>query len=281
MAELTGIQWCHHSFNPWWGCVEVSPGCDHCYARQDARRYGHLVWGRDAGRRFFGDGHWSEPLRWDRNAGAAGERRRVFCASMADVGEERDDAVGRQMDEARQRLWRVIAGSPRLDWLLLTKRPAGLRRLLPPEIASLPNVWPGVTVERADYTWRIDELLELPCAGRRWISYEPALGPVDFERWLSRPLGTPPALAWVLVGGESGPGARPFAVTWARDVLAQCRAAGVSCFVKQLGTRPFDSDPTESGRSLPVKLRDRRGGDPAEWPADLRVREYPRRLAGG
>ncbi len=105
MGEQTSIGWCHHTFNPWWGCVEVSPACDHCYARVWAAFTGHAVWGKDAPRRFFGDEHWDEPFRWNRKAQGAGERRRVFCASMADVFEERSDALGQQLITARARLW--------------------------------------------------------------------------------------------------------------------------------------------------------------------------------
>src|SRR5262245_40013414 len=135
MAEQTAIAWCHATFNPWWGCVEVSPGCDNCYARDLAKIYGPRVWGKDAPRRFFGPKHWQEPLRWNAKAEAAGERRRVFCASMADVFEERDDQIGRFLAAERFKLWNLIAATPWLDWLLLTKRPAGMRRLLPKEIA--------------------------------------------------------------------------------------------------------------------------------------------------
>ena len=91
MGGQTLIEWCDCTFNPWWGCVEVSPECDHCYARTWARFTGHAIWGADAPRRLFSDKHWREPLAWDRAAAKAGERRRVFCASMADVLEERDE----------------------------------------------------------------------------------------------------------------------------------------------------------------------------------------------
>jgi Protein of unknown function (DUF5131) len=105
------------------------------------------VRGKDAPRHFFGDAHCNEPGTWNRKAREARERRRVFCTSMADVFADRDDAGGRQMDEARRRLW-VLIGTPHLDWLLLTKRPAGMHRMLPRKLAALLNVWPEVTVER-------------------------------------------------------------------------------------------------------------------------------------
>jgi protein gp37 len=269
VGQKTGIEWCHHTFNPWWGCVEVSPGCDQCYAREWATRYGHLVWGKDALRRFFDDRHWGEPMRWDRKTREAGEHRRVFCASMADLFEERDDEIGRRLDRERDRLWAVIAATSSLDWMLLTKRPAGMRRLLPREIAALPNVWPGVTVESADYAWRVEELHRIECAGPRWASYEPALGPVDFTHWLQSGV-----LFWVVVGGESECAARPFDVAWARSTVGQWQAMRRAVFVKQLGRRPVLD-------GVPLKLRDRKGGDWTEWPEDLRVREFPTRPAGG
>ena len=223
MGERTAIAWCHHSFNPWWGCVEVSPACDHCYARDFAARTAPGLWGTDARRRFFGDRHWNEPLRWSRRAEKAGERRRVFCASMADVLEERGDVVGRELDQARQRLWLTVANTPWLDWLLLTKRPQNYRRLVPREILELPSVWPGTTVESGGYAWRAAHLEALSCAGPRWVSYEPMLGP----------LAPMPAIVWYIVGGESGRARRPMELAWLASFASECRRRGVPIFVKQ------------------------------------------------
>lgn len=175
----------------------------------------------------------------------------------------------------------------------------------------LPNVWLGVSVEdQATADERIPHLLACPAAVR-WVSYEPAIERVDFGL-----LGTLPAdmtggayvmvhqrLHWIVVGGESGPGARPFDLAWARSTIAQCREADVACFVKQLGAQPVDSNrsaihdahgiaaqsldhdeaerlaPGYAGgrvvRPAPVRIRDRKGGDMRAWPEDLRVREYP------
>src|SRR5262249_52187386 len=229
MGFVTTISWCHHTFNPWWGCTEVSPACDHCYARLEAKRYGHPVWGSEAPRLVLGGATWRDPAKGTRRAQHDGIRRRVFCASMADVLEERDDVVGRELDRARQRLWDVIASTGQLDWLLLTKRPAGYRRLLPREILARPNVWPGVTVETHEYFWRWAEVAELVCAGPRWVSYEPALGPLD--------LGQFSGLGWIIIGGESGPVSREFRVEWLRTALAQARALGIPVFYKQAGAR--------------------------------------------
>jgi len=246
MGERTAIAWCHHTFNPWWGCVEVSPACDHCYAREYAARMSPGLWGKDAPRRFFGDPHWDEPFRWNRRAEKLGERRRVFCASMADVLEDRADAVGRELGRARQRLWFTIANTPWLDWLLLTKRPQNYHRLVPVEILQLANVWPGTTVESTEYAWRAGYLEVLACAGPRWVSYEPMLGPLT-------PL---PAIRWYIVGGESGESVRPLKIAWLRTFVTYCRAGGIPVFVKQDSAR--------------------RAGQQGRIPDELWIQEFPR-----
>jgi protein gp37 len=154
----------------------------------------------------------------------------------------------------------------------------------------LKNVWLGVSAEdQATADERIPLLLQTPAAVR-WVSYEPALGLVDFRRWLG---GRIPAdlaiedqaamwgrdgIGWIVVGGESGPGARPFDLAWARSTVQQCRAASVPVFCKQLGARPIynlgDGHRPEA-RVREIQLRDRKGADMAEWPEDLRVREFP------
>jgi len=225
------------------------------------------------------------------------------------------------MADVRERLWQLIRDTPHLDWLLLTKRPENWRKCWPlrpvPGHVSrnegdgkrrerFPNVWLGVSVEdqaRADE--RIPRLLETPAAVR-FISAEPLLGPVDLTRliyrgeWLN-PLDTAnnmaaPLIDWVIVGGESGPGARPCYLPHVQGLVDQCRAAGVACFVKQLGSRPvlphdracYDDPGPGHGRpglicdgSHPLRLRDPKGGDSAEWPVSLRVREFPTSLAAG
>lgn len=282
MGVQTSIPWAHHTFNPWWGCVEVSPACDHCYARVVARRVGWTVWGKDADRRFFGEDHWHAPFQWHRAAERAGVRRRVFCASMADLGEQRSDAVGHQLERLRERLWFVILNTPALDWLLLTTRPALYRGLVPRQVLERPNVWPGVTVESPAYLWRAEELIRVRCAGPRWVSYEPALEPIDVAPVIRD-------LAWIVVGGESGPKARPFDIDWAYDVIRVCRAAGAAPYVKQLGSHPvrgrvlYGMGPwgpaKEDEVEERIRLRDPKGENPAEWPEDLRVREFPGRRA--
>ena len=176
MGERTAIAWTDHTFNPWWGCERVSPGCQNCYAEAFAKRTGHDVWGKNAGRRFFGDKHWAEPLKWNAAAEAAGEPALVFCSSMADVFEDRPELVPH-----RERLWELIEATPHLIWQLLTKRPWNARVLTRFRyFHGLPdNVWIGTTVEdqqRADE--RIPHLLDIP-ARVRFLSCEPLLGPVE------------------------------------------------------------------------------------------------------
>lgn len=222
MGQNSRIEWTHHTFNPWWGCVKVSPACKHCYAEAWAKRVGQGVWGAKAPRRFFGDRHWQEPLRWNKDAAAQGVRRRVFCASMADVFEPRRD-----LDASRIRLWDLIQRTPHLDWLLLTKRPEEVANLMPwsnwPE-----NVWLGTTVEDAKWAAiRLPHLLALnPVV--RFLSCEPLLGKIDLAPWLED-------LDWVITGGESGGGARPMNLLWARALRDQCASAEVPFFFKQWG----------------------------------------------
>jgi protein gp37 len=222
MAENTKIAWCDHTFNAWWGCDRVSPACDDCYAAAWAHRLGmNNLWLGD--RRFFGDAHWREPLKWARKAN--GTRPRVFTNSMADVFDNHQD-VG----PARWKLWNLIRETPEIDWLLLTKRIGNARRMLPEDWGrSYPNVWLGITVinqEEADRD--IPKLLEVPAAVR-FLSCEPLLGPIDLERSCHALLG----LDWVIVGGESGRKARPMLEQWAQDIRGQCKLAQVAFFMKQ------------------------------------------------
>jgi protein gp37 len=283
MGEGTKIEWTDHTFNPWWGCQRVSPGCEHCYAEAFAKRTGSAVWGPTAPRRFFGDKHWAEPLKWNAAAAKEGVRRRVFCASMADAFEDRPELV-----EPRSRLWALTTETSHLDWLPLTKRPENILDMVPERWRSgfPPNIWMGTTVEDVKRKERIDHLRRVPAAVR-FLSIEPQiedLGAIDLT-----------GIHWVIVGGESGGGARPFDLAWARSLVEQCRAAGVAVFVKQFGDRPVDGEHVtgvyapEDKRSIAaaaslgvpdappnlVMLRTRKGGDMAEWPEELRVRQWP------
>jgi len=230
MAANSKIEWCDHSFNPWLGCTKVSPACDHCYAESWAKRTGagHLWQGE---RRRTSASNWQLPVKWNRQAEAEGRRFRVFCASLADVFD--NQVPGRWRDD----LWHRIEQTPNLDWLLLTKRPQNIAKMLPdprtgtrPWDDGWPNVWLGTTAEDArHYRQRWQHLAAVPAA-LRFLSYEPALDDLgDLD------LGRTGAPNWIIAGGESGPGARPMHPVWVRSVRYQCRIAGVPFFFKQWG----------------------------------------------
>jgi protein gp37 len=297
MGETTSIGWTDATFNPWIGCQRVSPGCVHCYAEHTdtfvriQRAGGRELWGPRGDRHVTSDAYWRKPLAWNRAAEQEGVRRRVFCASLADVFEDRPDLVPH-----RARLFVLIQNTPWLDWLLLTKRPENMVRLAPEDWAdSWPlNVWAGTTVEdqqRADE--RVPQLLNVPAAVR-FLSAEPLLESVNLNNWLSPPafgsMGhysfgpgqpvyragdtgpfsmsvTAETVDWVIVGGESGAKARPFDLAWAYRIVEYCRSANVAVFVKQLGSRPVWHSRFRTAHP--------KGEDWNEWPADLRVRQWP------
>lgn len=276
MSEHTSIGWTDHTFNPWWGCIRVSPGCEHCYAETFAvKRLGLPIWGpaKTTERRFFGDKHWNEPLRWNRKAEQSGGRARVFCASMADVFEDHP-----ALPPHRARLWELIEQTPSLDWQLLTKRPENVMQMVPASWrARFPaNVWLGTSVEdqrRADE--RIPHLLRVP-ARIRFLSCEPLLGPVNLGLVGTLPsdiTGTAYAfvadyLHWIIIGGESGRNARPFDLQWAYDIVRECYETDVACFVKQMGSHSM-----HHGDRVQYTGK---GEDPDEWLPDLRTRQFPR-----
>jgi len=294
MSANSKIEWCDHTFNPWEGCQKVGPGCDHCYAEARNARFagGQAInWGAGAPRRRTTEASWRMPLKWNANAcwfvqcgicGWRGEskgaicggchgcdtqpaRPRVFCASLADVF---DNAVDPGW---RADLFELIAATPNLDWLLLTKRIGNVNGMLAdirhgndPDLSvldmmPLPNVWIGATItSQAEAERDIPKLLAVPAA-KRFLSMEPLLGPVDLTQLLHQPClhahlaGTDPdtgtwecckacdytgisddlGIDWVIVGGESGPNARPMHPDWARSLRDQCVAAGVPFLFKQ------------------------------------------------
>ena len=275
--------------------------------------------------------HLADPLKWTRP-------RRVFVNSMSDLFHEKltDDEIAA--------VFGVMASAPKHTFQILTKRAkrmnewfekfaqgGGASQSIRAALAAgrfvqdkringchgdkiapwpLPNVWLGVSVEHqkaADE--RIDDVIYTPAAVR-FISYEPALGPVDFSKWIpnnergyctvcgcpwayrerktAKSHDCPPgfhdhALHWIIVGGESGPRARPFDIAWARDVAKQCRTAGIACFIKQLGADPHDSSKSGDLESESrIALKDKKGGDTTEWPKDVpRMREFPREQYAG
>jgi protein gp37 len=301
MGEKTGIQWTDHTFNPWWGCEKVSPACKHCYAETFSKRLGLPLWGgADTARRMASEKTWSEPARWNRVAEKAGERRRVFCASMADVFEDRDDLL-----VARARLFRLVTETPALDWMLLTKRPHLVRHMVPASWMAngFPkNVWMGTTVEdQGGAEKRVEHMFDWPCSVL-FLSVEPMLSPIDLtniEPYYVKPehTGKPRSefdpeirldalrghmkgpddmldrhIDLVIVGGESGPKARPFDIDAAARIVADCRSAGVAVFTKQFGER--------WARDSGTHHLNAHGGDPQHWPAGDWPREFPKARKG-
>lgn len=248
MGELSNIAWTKSTFSPWLGCQRVSESCEKCYAESFVTgRMGLQVWGPTA--------PWKLPERWNRKAARTGEFWPVFCSSLADVFEDRRD-----LDAPRARLFDLIERTPALTWQLLTSRPERMVDLAPERWRGgwPANVWAGTTVENQRWADVRIPLLRAVPARVRFLSCEPQLERID---WRGRLAG----IHWLIVGGESGPGARPMDPAWVRDLLAQCRAAGAAPFVKQLG----------SAWARATHARDRAGADPAEWPEWARVREWP------
>ncbi|MBD2033820.1 phage Gp37/Gp68 family protein [Leptolyngbya sp. FACHB-321] len=290
MATNSKIEWTTHTFNPWIGCTEVSPGCAHCYARDMMeRRYHRVQWGAGQPRSRTTADYWKQPARWQRQAQANGQRERVFCASLADW---LDDEV--PIDWLAD-LLKLIETTPHLDWLLLTKRLEhwsdrlqAVSRLTHDDatIASTwlegnapVNVWLGTTVEnQAQAERRVPRLLALP-ATLCFLSCEPLLEAINLLPYLSTVADANGTCAlesnrlhWIICGGESGKEARSFDLQWARSLREQCQTAGVAFFFKQTGAHAIDSS-----QSHPVRrsLQDPKGGNITTLPEDLQVREIP------
>ena len=228
MGENSAIEWTDHTWNPWIGCTRVSQGCVHCYAEALAKRYSKAEWGPTAQRVRTSEANWRKPLQWNRKAEQEGVRRRVFCASLADIFEDND-----QLTDWRKDGFDVMAQTPWLDWLLLTKRPENILDMVPDEwrtVGRWPrNVWTGTTIEHQSVVInRLSELIRVP-APVRFLSCEPLLGPLDLAEWLD-------FISWVIVGGESGQDARgPMHPDWPRSLLHQCQEANVPFLFKQWG----------------------------------------------
>ena len=297
MADRSAIEWCDSTFNPWIGCTKVSPACDHCYAAVStpARALG-VAWGAGEPRHRTSASAWKRPLSWNNrpfvecltcgirgdaesipgwgrkckscgNAGMVPARRRVFCASLADVFDNEIDPAW------RSELFALIQSTPNLDWLLLTKRIGNAAAMLPYfrkdpagrlEQAPIANVWLGATIcnqQEADRD--IPKLLATP-ATIRFVSIEPLLGSIDLTNLAAAdgyasdvlsgyrhdfgvPIADLPArLDWVIAGGESGHNARPMDPNWVYALRNQCEDAGVAFLFKQWGEwHPLERLPIE------------------------------------
>lgn len=250
MVENSKIEWTHHTFNPWIGCQKVGPGCDHCYAEAwDARglQRQETRWGAHAGRTRTSPANWRKPLAWDKAAKSAGERHRVFCASLADVFDKHASIL----PEWRADLWALIKSTPNLDWMLLTKRPGNIAKMLPEDWGrGYRNVWLGCTVVNQEEADRdVPKLFEVPAAVR-FLSMEPLLGPIKIFDNSPGPDPDSLLLNLIIVGGESGPGARPMHQDWVRSLRNQCVAAGAAFHFKQWG----EWGPTERSDEIDARI---------------------------
>lgn len=229
--EGTGISWAALTFNPWLGCQKVSPACDHCYAEELCGARLNVQWGPHADRRITGEQNWRKPLRWNRIAAEAGVQLTVFCASLADVFDNHRSI----QPWWRTNLGKMIVATPHLTWMLLTKRIGNAREMLEamfPE--GVPaNVAIGISVPNQEEADRdIPRAMALKAGlgiKRLFLSMEPLLGRVDISRYLAVPYG----IDLVIVGGESGRGARSMPDEWAEFLLNQCAYRGVRFHFKQ------------------------------------------------
>lgn len=271
MGKNTSIQWSDHSWNWNYGCSKVSTGCKSCYMFTWAARSG-----RDPEKvTKAAPATFNKPLIWAREGSA-----KVFSCSLGDFFHEGADAW---RDEA----WNIMLRTPNLTYQVLTKRPERMLQHLP-SVGAMPlswdakyptwpwpNIWLGTSVEnQAMAEKRIPELLKVP-ATVHWLSCEPLLGPLDLSKWLRGFT----RVDWVVIGGESdqlGEKGRPCDVKWLADIVKQCTNAGVAVFTKQLGSHPYQSPEQDGGTGFFLPIKDHHGGDPAEWPEALRVREFPK-----
>lgn len=220
--ENSPIAWTMHTFNPWIGCCEVSPACDNCYAAAwDSRFEGGKRWGPHAPRRRTAESTWAQPLKWDRKAATLGIRHRVFCASLADVFDNHRSIP----DLWRRDLWALIAATPNLDWLLLTKRPQNIGKYKW-WLRSCKNIWLGATVENQEEAGRRIPHLTRHDEAVTFLSCEPLLGPLDLTQWIGD-------IDWVITGGENARDYRSAEVDWYRSLRDQCSIASVPFLFKQ------------------------------------------------
>lgn len=233
MAMNSKIEWCDHTFNPWIGCTKVSPACDNCYAEalMDTR-YGRVTWGAGEDRSRTAPSTWRQPRKWNRDARESGKPVFVFCSSLADVFDNEVD------ERWRFDLFKLIEETPHLTWLLLTKRIGNVKRMTDPMRGYRilpPNVAIGATMaNQEEYDrdrMKLDEVKLFANVRFTFGSFEPLLGPVILDK---------NAPDWIIVGGESGPNARPMNLDWARSLRRQSADLGRVFNFKQVGGRGAD-----------------------------------------
>lgn len=267
MAETTNINWCDSTFNAWIGCARISAGCERCYAESDQDNFrGRVKWGIHGTRSVTSYTYWRQALKWNRDAEKEGKRRSVFCSSLSDVfekwdgqvidhkqnplwwseygnyfdaddiptfshhTEKKDGDVPLTLNIIRKELCKLIERTPWLDWLFLTKRTDLVMGMVPEHWKEKfpDNVWMGTTLEQQKEDWRIDYLKKIP-ARIRFLSCEPLVSVVDLK------LKGITGISWVICGGESGSGARPMHINWARTLRDQCKEANIPFLFKQWG----------------------------------------------
>ena len=264
MGKDSKIGWTTHTFNPWWGCYKVGPGCANCYAQTMAHRWRFNIWGQYTDRRLMSDSTWAKPFKWHEQANGAEDKITVFCGSMCDVFEQHANPEwAATLDTQRKRLWDMISATTDLTWLILTKRTSAIAGLMPTTLGEhimADNVWLGGSVsnqaEMRDICEPLDKLRET-----RGIPYF-----LSVEPMLSKVRLGPFNPNWVIIGGESGHNARPFNANHALDLMYQdCEPRGIPVFMKQLGSHVARS----------ARLKSALGSDPEEWRDDLRVQQFP------
>jgi len=300
-----GIAWCTETWNPIRGCSRVSEGCRNCYAERVAARFsdpgmpyeGLAIMKDGVGPRWTGvvrlvPKHLEDPLRWTKP-------RVIFVNSMSDFFHEAlaEEDIVKMIDV----MIRALRKQPHI-FQVLTKRPERMREILRKiyPLHMTDGIWWGVSVEdQISADFRIPVLLDTP-ASIRWVSYEPAIGSVDFwearykhDGALVNAFNWGKGVNWIVVGGESGFNARPFDISWARKTVLSCKEVSVPVFVKQLGsnvewdgistpttrwpTRNIGVNAKDTGKgTFKVLLKDKKGGDMDEWPLDLRIRQFPK-----
>ncbi len=241
MAELS-IEWTDATWNPVVGCTVMSPGCTNCYAMRMAARLEAMGMKKYAGltRRSGDRAVWTGKIAVDRKALEAPlawpRSRMVFVNSMADLFHENVPAA------AISEVWDVMRRTPQHVFQVLTKRPDRMAELST-EMPFLPNVWLGTSIENSDYLWRLDALRQTK-ARIRFISFEPLLGPIADVNLVE--------IDWAIVGGESGPRARPMAAQWVHGICDACRKSGTAFFFKQWG----GTNKKRAGRELDGRIWD-------------------------
>jgi protein gp37 len=234
VSQQTGIQWTEATWNPWHGCHKVSPGCDNCYMFTEKKMYG-----QDGDKVVRSKTKFNDPLKWVRSGKPP---KMCFTCSWSDF-------FISEADPWREEAWNIIRKTPGIVYQILTKRAGRIRSCLPPDWGmGYPNVWLGVSVEGQRQRQRLSTLRGIP-AITRFVSFEPL---IDYMDWVD--LG---GIDWAIVGGESGPNARPMDPRWARGILTCCIEQGCSFFMKQMGGKQ------------------NKRGDLSDIPPDLRIRQYP------